>query len=134
MDTSGADHGKFKAMLHYMSIQKIRTPKGLANLAVITRNNRQNDVLIQMQMLQQIYCAIWTECVWSIADASKSTTKFILSDHPITVYNEGCCPESELCRDDNDPDIRRTGTHTIFPLKPGQNFNSDEPVMCAKSV
>lgn len=111
-----ADGEKFHAMLPYMSIQKIRTPKGLANFAAITGSTRKNEVLIRMQELQQMYCAIWTECVWSIADASDSATKFILSDHPITVYNEGCFPGSKYCRNDSDPEIWLTGTHTMFPL------------------
>jgi hypothetical protein len=69
-----------------------------------------------MLELQQLYCAIWTECVWLIADASQSDTKFIISDHPVTVYNRRCGPRSQWCRDSNDPDIWLHGTHTVFPL------------------
>lgn len=111
-----ADGDQFRAMLPYMSIQKIRTPKGLANLAAITGSNHQNEVLFEMQRLQQMFCAIWTECVWSIADASISPTKFILSDHPVTVYNGACFPASKYCRSHHDPEIWLTGTHTIFPI------------------
>lgn len=106
----------FHALLPYMSIQKIRTPKGLANFAALTGTADKNALLLKMQELQQMYCAIWTECVWSIADASNSQIKFILSDHPVTVYNERCFPQSNHCRDYNDPDIWLSGTHTIFPL------------------
>ena len=105
-----------EAVLRYMSIQKLRTPKGLANFAAITGSSNKNEILIHMQRLKDMFCAIWTECVWSIADASESETKFILSDHPVTVYNRGCFPESKFCRHDNDPPIWLTGTHTIFPL------------------
>jgi hypothetical protein len=52
----------------------------------------------------------------SIADASFSPTKFIVSDHPVTLYNPGCFPQSKCCRGHQDPDIRLVGTHTIFPL------------------
>lgn len=111
-----ADRDMFRAILRYMSIQKLRTPKGLASLAGITDTSGKNDLLIRMQELQQLFCAIWAECIWSIADASNSATKFILSDHPITVYNEGCFPASKFCRAHSDPEIWLSGTHTIFPL------------------
>jgi hypothetical protein len=106
----------FHALLPYMSIQKIRTPKGLANFAALTGTTDKNALLMKMQELQQMFCAVWTECVWSIADASNSATKFILSDHPVTVYNERCFPPSNYCRGHNDPEIWLSGTHTIFPL------------------
>lgn len=111
-----ADSEKLGAMLPYMSIQKLRTPKGLGNFFSITGSDNQNNALIRMQEVQQIFCTLWTECVWCIADASESSTKFILSDHPITVYNQGCFPGSKYCLGHNDPDIGLNGTHTIFPL------------------
>jgi hypothetical protein len=106
----------FQRLIRYMSIQKLRTPKGLTYLSEFTKQIEKNHILIELQRLQQIYCAIWTECVWSIADASEAETKFLLSDHPVTVYNQGCFPASHWCRDHHDPDIWLTGTHTLFPL------------------
>ena len=111
-----ANHQAFHAMLPYMSIQKLRTPKGLGYLSNITRLNEKNAVLFKMQELQQIFCAVWTESIWSIADASTSETKFILSDHPITVYNQKCFPASKWCGTFKDPEIWLSGTHTLFPL------------------
>lgn len=113
-----ADDAAFQNLLVYMSVQKLRTPKGLANLAAITGMRDSNAVLLAMQQLQQMYCAIWTEAVWALVDATQTETKFILSDHPVTVYNRDCFPGSEWCRDFRDPDIRFVGTHTIFPLSP----------------
>jgi hypothetical protein len=110
------DPKAFHAMLPYMSIQKLRTPKGLAFLASSTNITDKNKVLYAMQKLQQMFCALWTECIWSIADAKESETKFLLSDHPVTVYNKECFPGSAWCKGFNDPDIRLSGTHTIFPL------------------
>lgn len=111
-----AEGEHFQRLLLYMSIQKLRTPKGLQYLSELTRQTNKNHVLIQLQRLQQIFCAIWTECVWSIADASTSSVKLLLSDHPVTVYNQACFPASEWCRGFRDPDIWQTGTHTLFPL------------------
>ena len=106
----------FNDMLLYMSTQKLRTPKGLENLGNITQSDDRNQILYGMQKLSQMHCAIWTECVWCIADSSNSSTKFIISDHPVTVYNQECFPKSPYCRGSNDPDVRSTGTHVIFPL------------------
>lgn len=103
-------------MLLYMSIQKLRTAKGLYYLADIVKLSDKNIVLLKLQELQQLFCALWTECIWSIVHASQSDTKFILSDHPVTVYNRACFPLSKWCRGYRDPDIWLSGTHTLFPL------------------
>jgi hypothetical protein len=106
----------FENFLTYMSVQKLRTPKGLANIAALRKIDQRNTTLIVLQRIQKIFCATWTECVWQIADASNSATKFIVSDHPVTIYNRGCPPLSEWCLGHNDPDIRMAASHTIFPL------------------
>jgi hypothetical protein len=111
-----ADSDQFQRLILYMSIQKLRTPKGLAYLSELTRQIERNQILIELQRLQQIFCAIWSESIWSIVDASQANTKFILSDHPVSVYNKKCSPESKFCRAHRDPDIWLTGTHTLFPL------------------
>ena len=106
----------FKNMVLYMSTQKLRTPKGLKWLSEQIKSDDQNSVLKAMLGFRQLYSAIWTECVWQIVDAVQSDTKFIISDHPITVYNRRCGPRSFWCKGVNDPDIRYHATHTIFPL------------------
>lgn len=111
-----ANGDMLNAFVPYMSIQKLRTIKGINNLSKIADISNKNLVLYTLQNLQNIYCAIWSECVWCIADASNSDTKFIISDHPVTIYNQACFPESKWCRGINDPDIRCVGSHTIFPL------------------
>ncbi len=99
-----------------MSVQKIRTPKGLQYLSSLTKSSEKNSLLRKMQQFHRMHCALWSECVWSIVDAEDSSTKFILSDHPVTVYNQDCFPLSKWCRKDSDPGIWLNGTHTIFPL------------------
>jgi hypothetical protein len=105
-------------LIQFMSAQKLRTPKGLAWLRDHAKTNDRNLVLRHMVQLRQLFGAIWTESVWLIADASRSETKFLISDHPVTVYNRRCGPRSQWCRGFNDPDIWLNGTHTIFPLSP----------------
>lgn len=107
-------HEALQPMLLYMSTQKLRTPKGLGWLAEKTRNSNHSSVLETMVRLQQIFCAIWTESIWLIADASQSKTKLLVSDNPVTVYNRRCGPQ--WCNRHNDPDIWLNGTHTFFPL------------------
>jgi Protein of unknown function (DUF4238) len=103
----------------FMSTQKLRTPKGLDWLLKQAGRDRREDVLDQLTELRTLYAAVWAECVWQIADASQSPTKFVISDHPVTVFNRSCAPGNPLyCRGANDPDIRLHGTHTIFPLSP----------------
>ncbi len=111
-----ADEKAFKQLLPYMSVQKLRTPKGLAAFEAASQSTDRNQTLILLQEMQNMFCAIWTECVWQIADASNSPTKFIISDHPVTVYNRACPHLSKWCQGCNDPDIRFHATHTFFPL------------------
>jgi hypothetical protein len=111
-----ANGDAYENMMLYMSTQKLRTPKGLEWLADKGGNKDKENILRVMLDFRKLFCAIWTECIWLIADASQSHTKFIISDHPVTVYNRACGPRSRLCRGSNDPDIWLNGTHTIFPL------------------
>jgi hypothetical protein len=106
----------FNNLMVYMSVQKLRTPKGIGWLGGLTAGLDRNERLILLQRVQNMFCATWTECVWLIADATKSDTKFIISDHPVTVYNRACFPGSTYCQGFNDPDIRVAATHTYFPL------------------
>ena len=99
-----------------MSTQKLRTPKGLKWLSDQINSNDRNLILKAMLDFRQLYSAIWTESIWQVADATQSDTKFIISDHPVTVYNRRCGPKSFWCKGISDPDIRYHATQTIFPL------------------
>jgi hypothetical protein len=109
-------HDAFNGLMNYMSVQKLRTPKGLGWLAQLPAGRDHDERLFLLQDIQNVFCATWTECVWLIADATKSDTKFIISDHPVTVYNRACFPGAVFCQGFNDPDIRMVATHTYFPL------------------
>jgi hypothetical protein len=103
-------------LLDFIGAQKLRTPKGLEWLADRYGATTRNERLATMVELRTMYAAVWSECVWQIADASQSETKFIISDHPITVYNRRCGPSSDQCRGSHDPDVRLLASHTIVPL------------------
>ena len=99
----------FHHLLTFMSVQKLRTPKGLGYIAGLARKVDKNTALLAMQKLQNVHCAIWSEAVWALVDANTTYTKFIISDHPVTVYNRECFPDGEWCRGDKDPDIWLAG-------------------------
>lgn len=111
-----ANPAALTALLHYMSAQRLRTPKGLDWLAQQLSTDNPNRLLGAMVELRTLFTAIWAESVWHIADASQSPTKFIVSDHPVTVYNRSLGPRNKQCRPPNDPDIRLHGSQTLFPL------------------
>ena len=115
-DTTTADPDALAGLLDYMSTQKLRTPKGLDWQAGQLNTRNPGATLGAVVRFRQFFNAIWTECVWQIADASQSETKFIVSDHPVTVYNRAYAPEHRKCRGADDPQIHLSGTHTIFPL------------------
>lgn len=103
-------------LLIYLSTQKLRTPKGLDWLARQIDSRNPMTTLAAVVRFQQVFGALWSECIWQIADASTSPTKFIVSDHPVTVYNRECSPLHRKCLGSGDPEIHLDGTHTIFPL------------------
>jgi len=105
-----------RPLLIYLSTQKLRTPKGLDWLSRQIDSRSPALTLAAVVRFQQVFGAVWSECIWQIANASASPTKFIVSDHPVTLYNRECSPLHAQCRGTGDPDIRFNGTHTIFPL------------------
>lgn len=114
----GGLHEAFESLLLYMSVQKLRTPKGLQALAAFLKVKTGNELLMELQRFRGMNCAVWTDCVWQVAEATNSATKFLITDHPVTVYNRRCFPGSGHCGPILDPDIRRVATQTLFPLSP----------------
>lgn len=109
-------HHHFEDFFTYLDAQKLRTPKGLDWIRSKYPELNQLQLMIEMQSLRTIHCALWAEGVRELVSAEDSDVKFIVSDHPITVYNYACPPDSELCEYPNDPDISLKGSQTIFPL------------------
>ncbi len=65
----------FRQFVNYMSVQKLRTPKGIAAFAAYVKSYHKNATLLLLQEMQNMHCAVWTESVWQIADASELTNK-----------------------------------------------------------
>jgi hypothetical protein len=106
----------FQDFFTYLDVQKLRTPKGLDWVKTKYPELNQIQLMAEMQALRTIHCTLWAEGVRELVSAEDSDIKFILSDHPVTIYNYACPPDSELCAYPNDPDIALKGSQTIFPL------------------
>jgi len=104
----------------YIDTQKIRTPKGLDWIRQQYPNLSQLELMVEMQSIRNLHCTLWTEAVREIVSAENSDIKFIVSDHPVTIYNYACPPDNELCNYPNDPSIALKASQTIFPL--GRNY------------
>ena len=109
-------HHNFQDFFTYLDAQKLRTPKGLDWVKAKYPELNQTQLLTEMQALRTIHCTLWAEGIRELVSAEDSDVKFLLSDHPVTVYNYACPPDSELCAYPNDPDIALKGSQTIFPL------------------
>jgi hypothetical protein len=109
-------HHNFSDFFSYIDSQKIRTPKGLNWLKNHYPNLGQVELMIEMQAIRNLHCTIWVEGVREIVSAKNSEIKFILSDHPVTIYNYAYPPDCEQCAIPDDPSIALKGTQTLFPL------------------
>jgi hypothetical protein len=109
-------HHHFMDFFTYIDSQKIRTPKGLSWINNHYPNLGKVDLLREMQVIRNLHCTIWTEGVREIVTAKNSAVKFILTDHPVTVYNYACPPDSDQCVYPNEPSILLKGSQTFFPL------------------
>jgi hypothetical protein len=70
----------------------------------------------EMQSIQLMHCTIWSEGIREIVSAESSNVKFLISDHPVTVYNYSMPPDTRACSYPNDPSISLKASQTIFPL------------------
>ena len=109
-------HENFSEFFSFIDSQKIRTPKGLDWIKNHYPDLNQVDLMVEMQAIRNMHCTLWTEGVREIVSAEKSSVRFILSDHPVTIYNYACDPASEYCVYPNDPSIALKATQTLFPL------------------
>jgi hypothetical protein len=111
-----AMHYAFRDFFEYLDAQKLRTPKGLDWIKSRYSSLDQLHLMLEMQSLRLIHYTIWTEGVREIVSAEESDIKFIVSDHPVTVYNAATPPTSIDCIDPEDPPIEWLGTNTVFAL------------------
>ena len=106
----------FEKVFEYMDAQKLRTPKGLDWIRSNYFQLSRLELMLEMQFLRMMHCTMWVEGVMEIVSAEDSDIKFIISDHPITIYNPACPPDAKICRYPDDPPTAWKASQTIFPL------------------
>jgi len=109
-------HHLFIKFFEYIDAQKLRTPKGLDWIRSHYPALSHIELMYEMQRLRQMHCTMWVEAVREIVSAEEANVKFIISDHPVTVYNYACSPISEQCKYPDDPSIALKASQTLFPL------------------
>lgn len=107
----------FGSFFEYLSVQALRTPKGLAWLRqFLPANATKQELLENVQKYQHMRCVMWVESFMDVLHHESEEVGFLLTDHPVTSYNKACYPRSRDCRFPNDPRFAWKGTQTIFPL------------------
>lgn len=109
-------HRHFQTLFEFIDVQKIRTLKGLAWLQAQYPRLTQNELMFEMQGIRMMHCTIWTEGVREIVSAETASVKFLVSDHPVTIYNYAITPDARDCTYPHDPSIALKASQTIFPL------------------
>lgn len=109
-------HESFQDFFEYMAAQKLRTPKGLDWIRSCYGTLSQVDLMVEMQALRLMHCTMWVEGVREIVSAHDSDVKFIITDHPVTVYNAAVDARSEQCAYPQDPMVAAVGSQTVFAL------------------
>ena len=107
-------HDLFMKFFEYIDAQKLIIHK--AHLDSLPLSRFSSHRTYEMQRLRQMHVTMWVEAVREIVSAENANVKFIISDHPVTIYNYASGPDSELCRYPEDPSIALKGSQTIFPL------------------
>jgi hypothetical protein len=100
-------------LVPYMDAQKFRTPKGLDLIKKRAGSMDHNATLFQMQSKFE-FSTMWMEGVWEIVRATRSPTKFIVTDDPVTFYCKMVFPSEWIYPNEMSP--KQIGTRTIFPL------------------
>ena len=106
----------FQTLFSYIDTQKLRTPKGLAWLRAQYPSLTQNELMQEMQGIRMMNCTIWSQGVREIVSAEASDVKFLVTDHPVTVYNSALPPNDPRNAYPHDPSVALKGTQTLFPL------------------
>jgi hypothetical protein len=109
-------HESFQDFFEHMAAQKLRTPKGLDWIRSCYGALDQVDLMVEMQALRLMHCTMWVEGVREIVSAQDSDVKFILTDHPVTVYNAALTPTSKQSAYPQDPLVAALGSQTVFAL------------------
>lgn len=111
-----AMHYQLKPLLSYLGAQKLRTPKGLAWIRGRYPALSQVELLTELQHLRHMFGTLWGESVREIVSAESSEVKFLVTDHPVTMFNAAVPEDAPQFADPMDPPLTWNGTQTLFAL------------------
>lgn len=109
-------HHRLESLLSYLGAQKLRTPKGLAWIRSRYPALSQTELLTELQHLRNMFGTLWGECVREIVSAHSSQVKFLVTDHPVTMFNAALPHDAPMYADPMDPSLMWNGTQTLFAL------------------
>jgi len=118
-------HESFQDFFEHMATQKLCTPKGLDWIRSCYGALGQVDLMIEMQALRPMHCAMWVEGVREIVSAQDSDAKF-----PVTVYNAAADPKSTQCAYPQGPPVAAMGSQTVFALDANCAFCASKCALC----
>ena len=110
---------RFSDFLDFMDTLRLRTPKGIILVkkylfpkhVQASKISLDEIILDNIRRIRGMHQTLWTEGVWFYLSAEKSSSKFIISDHPVVFFNKKISPANERL------DIfMLLGTILIFPL------------------
>lgn len=108
---------RFLDFLDFMDTLRLRTPKGIELVKkhrFIHQTGRielKDIILDNIRLVIGMHQTMWIEGVWFYLSAEKSSTKFIVSDHPLVLFNRKINPQNESL-----DMFMLLGTILIFPL------------------
>lgn len=111
-----AMHYQLESLLSYLGAQKLRTPKGLAWIQSRYPALSQVELLTELQHLRHMFGTLWAESVREIVSAESSEVKFLVSDHPVTMFNAALPKDAPQLAGPMDPPLTWNGTQTLFAL------------------
>lgn len=115
-------HHTYVQMYEFMDALRLRTPKGLTFIKLVAGAKNQIELMYWMQRMRRMHCVMWGEGVLEILSAEDSSTKFIFSDHPVTLYNSHVFPGDPGIPASMDPLFDWMGTQTLFPFDQNHLF------------
>lgn len=120
-DFKGISDGFINSFQHlalYVGAQRFRTPRGLDEIKrrATWEDASHNTILAALSRVFQAYSTMWTEGVWEIVRARQTSTKFIVTDNPVTFYCKAMFPSDWNYPEDCN--LKQIGTRTLFPLGP----------------
>lgn len=111
-----AMHYQLESLLSYLGAQKLRTPRGLAWIQTRFPALSQVELLTELQHLRHMFGTLWAESVREIVSAESSEVKFLVTDHPVTMFNAALPADAPQFVHPMDPPLTWNGTQTLFAL------------------